>query len=120
MDDAVTIDMSALQDVAGDDISAIKPILELFLTNIADITAKMKGFYRERDWENLYKAAHSAKSSVSVIQVDDLYQLYNAIEVRAKNRVEPDTIKALLESVESKYKKSEALLKKVINSFFPE
>ncbi len=63
----ITVDLTILKDLIGDDILSIKPFIELFITNMPRTIETLKNYYDQKDWENVYKTAHFTKSSVSVI-----------------------------------------------------
>jgi HPt (histidine-containing phosphotransfer) domain-containing protein len=107
-----TVDLSVLQDLVGDDAASLKPIINLFLSNLPVTIAKMKDCCNAKDWENLYKTAHYAKSSLSVIQVDQLYQAAMQIEINAKNKTDLDDIPQMIGQMEQHYAVSEKLLRK--------
>jgi HPt (histidine-containing phosphotransfer) domain-containing protein len=111
-DGEITIDMSVLEGLIDDDPSIIKPIIELFLTNVPETIEKMNLYYKLEDWENLYKTAHYLKSSISVIKVDTLYESVLEIERKAKNQVELDSIDPVIKYIELQYDNAEKLLRK--------
>lgn len=106
------VDLSALRDWAKDDLSSIKPIINLFLKNMPPTIQKLNRFYELKDWENLSNTAHYAKSSVSVIKENNIYEAVVAIELKAKNKIELDTIKPLINLIEREYVIVEKLLQK--------
>ena len=114
-DGTVTVDMSILQDLAGDDVNSIRPIIELFLTNMPETIQKMEEYHQAKDWQELSKMAHYAKSSLSVINIDTLYDLCGKVEKDANTGTELENIGALIYQVHEKYKKAELLLKKELN-----
>ncbi len=74
-ENGITVDLSVLKDLVGDDIDSIRSIIELFLTTMPPSIEKMKQYDDQKDWENLFKTAHTVKSSVSVIKVSSSYAL---------------------------------------------
>ena len=110
------VDLSVLQDLIGDDIASLKPIIELFLNNMPVTIAKMKEYERLNDWDNLYKTAHYAKSSVSVVQVEEIYRAAAQIESMAKNRSELNLIQPIIHLIEQHFAVTEKLLRKAVDT----
>ena len=118
-ENGITVDLSVLKDLVGDDIDSIGSIIELFLTTMPPSIEKMKQYDDQQDWENLFKTAHTVKSSVSVIKVDELYDAVVAVESKAENRVELDSIRPMIEFIALKYAIAERLLKKELQRYWP-
>ena len=108
----ITVDLSVLQDLVGDDITSIKPIIELFFTSMPTAIEKMKFYEDQQDWENLFKTAHSVKSSVSIIKVSGLYDTIVAIENNLTDKTNLESIKQAIAFIETNYLFAEKLLKK--------
>ncbi len=118
-ENGITVDLSVLKDLVGDDIDSIRSIIELFLTTMPPSIEKMKQYDDQKDWENLFKTAHTVKSSVSVIKVDELYDAVVGVESKAENRVELDSIRPMIEFIALKYAIAERLLKKELQRYWP-
>ncbi len=112
-----TVDLNVLQDLVGDDIKAIQTVFELFLSTMPPAIKDMKRYYEQKDWENLFKAAHTMKSSFSVIKVDSLYEAVVDIESKVENRVDLDSILPLIDLIEQKYAIAEDLLKNELQRY---
>jgi HPt (histidine-containing phosphotransfer) domain-containing protein len=111
-DQNITINMAMLQELVQDNTAAVKPFIELFLTNVPPEIDKLLLLNQKNDWENLAKTAHHIKSSLSVIQVDDMYLMAQMIEQKAKLKQESETIKVLLEIMQQKVKTAQFILQK--------
>ncbi len=118
-ENGITVDLSVLKDLVGDDIDSIRSIIELFLTTMPPSIEKMKQYDDQQDWENLFKTAHTVKSSVSVIKVDELYDAVVGVESKAENRIELDSIRPMIEFIALKYAIAERLLKKELQRYWP-
>ncbi len=106
----VSVDISMLYEIAGNDDAYIRNMIATFLEVSPVTLAKIETAYNNSDWENLYKAAHYAKSSLAVIKVADMYEWVTTIEYKAKNKVELDTLFPLIELLKDKYIVVEKLL----------
>ncbi len=109
-DSGITIDMSMLQDLVQDNLAAIKPFIELFLTNVPPEVDKLLVLHHNNDWDNLAKTAHHIKSSLSIIQVDDLHIMALTVEQKAKAKVDPEIIEAILGIMKEKTKAAQLVL----------
>jgi HPt (histidine-containing phosphotransfer) domain-containing protein len=111
-EDNTTVDMSMLQELVGDDISIIKPIIDIFLDNMPATIENLNRFYELKDWDSLYKSAHYIKSSVSVIRVDEIYNAATDIEFKAKNLNELDSIGPNILIIEQHFRNAKQLIEK--------
>jgi HPt (histidine-containing phosphotransfer) domain-containing protein len=111
-DSETSVDMSMLKELAEDDPVVIKPLIELFLTNVPESIEKLNLFYEMRDWANVYTTAHYIKSTLSVIKIGKVCEALVDIELKAKNQIELDSIKPIINYIESQYSLAERLLKK--------
>jgi CheY-like chemotaxis protein len=110
----VAVDMSMLYEIAGDDKEYIDTMVETFLENMPSTLQKIEEYMVNKDYDSLYKAAHYAKSSLSIIKISDVYSWVEKIEQNAKNRVELDTLEDLINNVKEKF----ALAEKVLTQKF--
>ena len=106
----VAIDMGMLYEIAGDDREYIHTMVTTFLENMPDTLQKMEDCLGAKDYDSLYRAAHYAKSSLSVIKINDVQGLVEKIEQNAKKRVELETLESLLDQVKEKFLIAEKVL----------
>jgi CheY-like chemotaxis protein/HPt (histidine-containing phosphotransfer) domain-containing protein len=110
----VAIDMSMLYEIAGDDKEYIDTMIHTFLENMPATLQKIEDCVLSKDYDSLFKAAHYAKSSLSVIKIDEIYAWVQTIEHNAKHRVELNTLETLVNKVKEKF----ALAEKVLEEKF--
>jgi CheY-like chemotaxis protein/HPt (histidine-containing phosphotransfer) domain-containing protein len=106
----VAIDMSMLYEIAGDDTEYINTMVSTFLENMPDTINKIEECMLNKDYDSLFRAAHYAKSSLSVIKINDIYNWVQRIEQNAKNRVELNTLETLVNNVKEKFALAEKVL----------
>lgn len=111
-DKNVTVDVSMLYDISGNDISYVHTMVQTFLKNMPVTLQKIEQSLREKDWENLYKLAHYAKSSLSVIKITDMLEWVMKVEANAKNKVNLDALPGLVEKIQEKYQLADNVLSK--------
>ena len=88
----VTVDISILYEVAGEDPPFMKVMLQTFIDNMPDTLLKIQKGIEASDWDAVYKAAHFAKSSLSIVKVDKMLELALQIEKLAKTRQNLDQL----------------------------
>jgi CheY-like chemotaxis protein len=106
----VAVDISMLYEIAGNDEPYIETMIRTFLENMPGSLEKIAQAFKEQDWENVYRAAHYAKSSLSVIKIDDMFDCALKIETNAKHKVDLLAISPLLTKMQQKFKLAEQLL----------
>ena len=107
----VQVDLSMLYELAGDDKEYKITIINMFLQSMPETIAKIEQAIAVQDWDQVQKSAHYAKSSVSVVQVPDLFHLSHQIELAAKNRTNLEAIPDDLVVLRKKYAAVEQFLK---------
>lgn len=80
----VTVDTSILFEAAGEDPSFLKMMLQTFISNMPNTLLKIQKGIETGNWETVYKEAHFAKSSLSIVKVDKMLELVLKIEKQAK------------------------------------
>jgi CheY-like chemotaxis protein/HPt (histidine-containing phosphotransfer) domain-containing protein len=106
----VAIDVSMLYDISGNDHSYIHTMVHTFLGNMPLTLKKMDESLKMKDWENLYKAAHYAKSSLSVIKIGEMFDWLVTVEGNAKRKASLDSLPELVEKIKVKFSMAEKVL----------
>lgn len=112
----VSIDLTMLYELAGDDNEYKKTIIEMFLKNMPDTIRKMEGAFVSKDWETLYRTAHYAKSSLSVIQSPEMFEQAYQLETKAKNEESPAILEQLILGFKKQYRQADSFLKAELQS----
>ena len=111
-DGEVVIDLSYLDELASSDNAYIKTMITLFIESMPLTLDKLEQYNNKGDWENLFKTAHYAKSSLSVIQIKKLYDLASQIENTARLNKDFSTNEIIIAKMKSIYAKAEKLFHK--------
>jgi CheY-like chemotaxis protein len=85
-DGTVTVDLNFLLEIAENDIPYIQLMIKTFLENMPPVIKKMRQFNIDGDKDNLAKTAHFAKSSLSVIQIQQMLEQARLIETDARSK----------------------------------
>ena len=112
----VSVDVTMLYEISGDDEIYIGLMIQTFLQNMPGTLKNIDESLLNKDWEGLYKAAHYAKSSLSVIRVSGMFEAVLAVEERAKKRIELDTLPMLVMQIKQCFLLAEEVLVKNITT----
>lgn len=64
--------LTYLKGMAGDNSAIIKEMIEIFIEQVQEISEAMNSNLEKKDWIALGKLAHKAKSSVSIMGMEEL------------------------------------------------
>lgn len=101
--DGVVVDISMLYEVASDDETYIQLMINTFIENMPATIARIDKSYKDGDYEQLYSAAHYAKSSLSVIKINDMLEWVQKIEACAKHKTDLELLPQLIEKVKQRF-----------------
>lgn len=90
--------LTYLQDMAGGNSKVMQEMIEIFIEQIKDIIEGMNRAMEKKDWTNLSKLAHKAKSSVAIMGMGELEGELKILELLAADREEEETYKSRVES----------------------
>jgi CheY-like chemotaxis protein len=98
-----TIDLSLLNELSESDAEYKKTIIHMFLDSMPETIKQIEDAYNTKNYDALAKAAHYAKSSLSVINVEDLRALVARLELNCKKMENLHELKRLVKTVKVKY-----------------
>ncbi|HYF32809.1 MAG TPA: PAS domain-containing protein [Chitinophagaceae bacterium] len=81
----------------------IAHVLNLFLQETPPMLLQVKDHILHENWDETYQKAHKLKSSVGLLQMNDLLQTITIIEQNAKNREQLDSLPALIDKAIEEY-----------------
>ncbi|MEX6691134.1 response regulator [Danxiaibacter flavus] len=99
----LTINLNILFQLGDDTNEHIISMIQLFTDNMAVTVEKMIRLAGEQDWAHLQKTAHYAKSSLSVINVVELFELAKEIDFDCRGLKEIELIPAKVERFEKMF-----------------
>lgn len=106
----ILVDISMLYQISGNDESFINTMVQTFLKTMPETIRKIEQSLSEKDWENVYRSAHFAKSSLSIIKIDEMIDWIMQAEVSAKNETDLNILPDLVKKIKEKYAFAEAVL----------
>ena len=103
IDEKPNVDLSLLNELSESDSEYKKTIVQMFLDSMPETIQQIEEAFAIKDYDALAKAAHYAKSSLSVINVEDLRALVAKIEMNCKKNEHLDELETLVKRVKIKY-----------------
>lgn len=105
-----SIDISMLYAISEDDDTYIRKMVETFLANMPVTLQKIEAAISSNNWDEVYKSAHYAKSSLSVIKVQGMNDNMLRIELNAKHRTDLPHLPQLLNTINREFENARKLL----------
>lgn len=99
----LTIDLNLLFQLGDDTNEHIIGMIQLFTENMAVTVEKMIRLADEQDWALLQKTAHYAKSSLSVVNIVDLFELAKEIDFDCRGLKDVEGIPAKVHRFEKMF-----------------
>jgi PAS domain S-box-containing protein len=93
--------LSYLQEMEDNEYTA--EVLTLFMTTTPETLLQIKEASFREQWSDVYKKAHSLKSSLGILQMSAMLHTVTQIESAARNEVDTDSIESLLQTAMQQY-----------------
>ncbi|MBN1112310.1 MAG: Hpt domain-containing protein [Bacteroidales bacterium] len=78
----------------------IDEMINIFINQVPEFIVELKTLYNNKDYTELSKAAHKAKSSVSIVGMNQLADNLKTLEMLAKEGISPERYKDIIDSFE--------------------
>lgn len=108
------LDLDMLNELAEGDNEYKITIMNMFLETMPETMQKMEEYLSASDWENFYKTAHYAKSSLSVVKVPEMHKLAQAMERNGRQLSSLETIPGMLNLFKKYFEQAKIELNKEI------
>ncbi len=79
------INSEYLDSVSAGDPEIIREIVDMFSEQVIEMYNEMKSLLEEKNYHSLGMLAHKAKSSVSIMGMNDLAEMLRTFELQAKD-----------------------------------
>ncbi|MBN1158146.1 MAG: Hpt domain-containing protein [Bacteroidales bacterium] len=89
-------DLSYLQEMSGGNLELVKEMISIFKSQVIEFTKDMENHLNNKEFELLGKLAHKAKSSVSIMGLNDLANDLKTLENLAKEGKNAERYPALV------------------------
>ncbi len=91
-------DLNYLKSMSGGDDKFIQEMIELFREQIEEYKKDMPALLQKKDYNNLSKMAHKAKSSVAVMGMSQVAELLKELEILAHDGKEVDRYEPMVQN----------------------
>ncbi|MCD4833079.1 MAG: Hpt domain-containing protein [Bacteroidales bacterium] len=78
------IDLSYLNEISDGSNELINDLVDMFFKQIPEYQIALNNFYVKKDWDNLSRIAHKAKSAILMVGMKDLANELRKLEENAK------------------------------------
>ncbi len=109
-DDMPTVDLTMLNELSESDNEYKKTIINMFLESMPETIQQIESEFANENWDKFSKAAHYAKSSLSVINVESLRLLVGKMELYAKKLENLDQLEDMVKQMKEQYAKVVTIL----------
>jgi len=86
----MTTDLNYLKSMTDGDKGLISELIGIFSTQVEEYGIQMQLFHGEKNWKELSKLAHKAKSSVAIMGMKNLAEEMKQLEILASKEEETD------------------------------
>jgi HPt (histidine-containing phosphotransfer) domain-containing protein len=78
------VDLSYLREMSGGNQSLVLEMIDIFKSQVKEFTEGLETHYENKEFEQLGRLAHKAKSSISIMGLNDLATDLKTLELLAK------------------------------------
>jgi HPt (histidine-containing phosphotransfer) domain-containing protein len=78
------INLEYLENMTGGSPEIVKEMISIFISQVPEIVTEMHDLYRKKEWKALGMLAHKAKSSVSIMGMNQLAEDLKELEMLTK------------------------------------
>ncbi|MFP4023342.1 MAG: Hpt domain-containing protein [Thiohalospira sp.] len=84
-DEDKLINLSYLESISDGNDDFILELIDMFFEQVPEYQKKLQLFFKEKDWDNLSRIAHKAKSAILMVGMDKLATDLKKLEENAKD-----------------------------------
>jgi HPt (histidine-containing phosphotransfer) domain-containing protein len=92
------VDLTYLKNMSAGNKDLILEMIGIFRSQVAEFCEGMDTFYKNKDYEQLGRLAHKAKSSISIMGLTDLALDLKSLETLAKAGEQIETFPVYIEN----------------------
>jgi HPt (histidine-containing phosphotransfer) domain-containing protein len=93
-------DLSYLKEITGGEPSIIKEMVEMFLSQVDEFKENLNKYLNDKNYAELGKEAHKAKSSVLIVGMEDLGKKLKKLQLLTEEEAEIETYPDYIELFE--------------------
>jgi len=91
------IDLSYLREMSGGNQSLILEMIDIFKDQVKEFAEDLETHYENKDFEQLGKLAHKAKSSISIMGLNELATDLKTLELLVKAGKDQDKYQQIID-----------------------
>ncbi len=88
--------LTYLKEMSGGNKDLVREMITIFINQVEEFTHDMENHLEKKEYEQLGKLAHKAKSSISIMGLDKLAKELKNLENLAKESKEPEKYPVIL------------------------
>jgi HPt (histidine-containing phosphotransfer) domain-containing protein len=93
--------LTYLKGMSGDNFEIIKEMIGIFIEQVQEMSETMNSCLNNKDWTTLGKLAHKAKSSVSIMGMEELATKLKELEHSAAEGKDIENYAVIVQKFES-------------------
>ncbi len=90
-------DLTYLENMTEGDPGLISEMITIFSTQVKELSDLMFQYLEQKNWQELSRLAHKAKSSVAIMGMTGLVEKLKELEILAKKEKKTDTFAGYIE-----------------------
>lgn len=98
-------DLSYLKEITGGESSIVIEMVEMFIAQVDEFKENLTKYLNDKNWVDLGKEAHKAKSSVLIVGMEELGKNLKKLQLLTEEEKEietyPDYVKMFLEQCDA-------------------
>jgi len=98
-------DLSYLKEITGGESSIVIEMVEMFISQVDEFKENLTKYLADKNWVDLGKEAHKAKSSVLIVGMEDLGNNLKKLQLLTEEDKEietyPDYVKMFMEQCDA-------------------
>ena len=110
------INLSYLKEMTGGNQALVQEMIDIFKDQVAEFSHNMEEYLNKKDYTSLGNLAHKAKSSISIMGLDDLSSDMKVLETLAKEGKETEKYPMLVDKFKKETKKAVEELDEVLQN----
>jgi HPt (histidine-containing phosphotransfer) domain-containing protein len=110
------INLSYLKEMTGGNQALMQEMIDIFKNQVKEFSRDMDEYLNKEDYVSLGMLAHKAKSSISIMGLDDLSNDMKVLENLAKSGKEPEKYPLLVDKFKKETKEAVEELDEVLQN----
>lgn len=110
------INLDYVNELADGSPEFIKEMIDIFLSQVPEFTYELNTLYHIKNYIELARTAHKAKSSVAIMGMYELSEDLKTLELLAKDGMSPEKYREIIDKFDSECKNACTELKEYLQT----